>query len=242
MPLRDHFRPPLEDLRPWSSIHGGWPMVIVQQLNEFLPPQFLIEPQVYLGSPIEIDVAGFDTEFGTTANDSGSENGGVATAVATWAEPTLAIETEQADTDEYEVRIYDVEGGPKRLVAVIEIVSPANKDRPRNRNQFTAKCADLLYQGVSVSIVDLVTTHHFNLYEELLRLLGKEDPALGTSAPSIYAVACRWRFRRRLEVWHYPLAIDQPLPKLPLWLQERLVAPLDLEASYEKTCRDLRIA
>jgi hypothetical protein len=34
----------------------------------------------------------------------------------------------------------------------------------------------------------------------------------------------------------------QPLPCLPLWLTEDLAVPLDLEASYEQTCRDLRIA
>jgi hypothetical protein len=28
---------------------------------------------------------------------------------------------------------------------------------------------------------------------------------------------------------------------LPLWLSEELAVPLDLEASYEQTCRDLRI-
>jgi hypothetical protein len=31
------------------------------------------------------------------------------------------------------------------------------------------------------------------------------------------------------------------LPTLPLWLTEDFAIPLDLEASYEQTCRDLRI-
>jgi hypothetical protein len=35
-------------------------------------------------------------------------------------------------------------------VAAIEIVSPANKDRPEHRRKFVAKCAALLQQGVSV--------------------------------------------------------------------------------------------
>jgi hypothetical protein len=41
------------------------------------------------------------------------------------------------DYDEYEVRIYDVKRG-RRMVAAIEIVSPANKDRPEHRNVFLA--------------------------------------------------------------------------------------------------------
>lgn len=32
MPLRDHFRPPVENRHSWDELHGGWPMVIVQQL------------------------------------------------------------------------------------------------------------------------------------------------------------------------------------------------------------------
>jgi hypothetical protein len=34
----------------------------------------------------------------------------------------------------------------------------------------------------------------------------------------------------------------RPFHSLPLWLAEDLAIPLDLEASYEQTCRDLRIA
>lgn len=160
------------------------------------------------------------------------------------AEPTLAVETQLADFDQYEVRVYNVRHG-RRLVAAIEIISPGNKDRAENRNQFTAKCAVLLRQGVSLVVVDLVTVRNSNLYYELLQLIGERDPALNDRPPATYAAACRWRLRgkgRWLEVWNHPLALGLPLPCLPLWLTEHLAVPLDLEASYEKTCSDLRIA
>ena len=38
MPLRDHFRPPVDNVASWEELRGGWPMVIVQQLNQTLPP------------------------------------------------------------------------------------------------------------------------------------------------------------------------------------------------------------
>jgi hypothetical protein len=44
-----------------------------------------------------------------------------------------------------------------------------------------------------------------------------------------------------LETWNHPLTVGLPLPILPLWLTDDLAIPLDLEASYEQTCRDLRI-
>ena len=39
MPLRDHFRPPLDDSRSWDELHGAWPTVIVMALNRNLPPR-----------------------------------------------------------------------------------------------------------------------------------------------------------------------------------------------------------
>jgi len=88
------------------------------------------------------------------------------------AEPTLRVETDIPD----EVRIYDRERG-RRLVAAIELVSPANKDRRETRRAFVAKCAFLLQQQVSVIIVDVVTVREFNLYAELLAFLGERPIA-----------------------------------------------------------------
>ena len=124
---------------------------------------------------MEIDVAAFEKDD-APPNWLSERNGGVATA--TWAAPpSLAVETDLPDYDEYEVRIFDAMRG-RQLVAAIEIVSPANKDRPETRNAFVAKCAALLQKGVAVSIVDLVTVRHFNLYAELLAFIGRDDPML----------------------------------------------------------------
>jgi len=47
---------------------------------------------------------------------------------------------------------------------------------------------------------------------------------------------------RFLETWSHPLRLGRPLPTLPLWLASDFAVPLDLETSYEETCRVLRIA
>ena len=130
------------------------------------------------------------------------------------------------------------------MVAVIEIVSPGNKDRPETRNAFVGKCAALLQKGVAVSIVDLVTIRQFNLYAELMAFLGRSDPTIGAEPPAVYAASCRWirrGDRATLETWSHTLAVGQPLPTLPLWLTDVRVVPLDLEQCYEKTCEDLDI-
>src|SRR5947209_19721704 len=106
------------------------------------------------------------------------------------AAASLYKETELPDFDEYKVRIYDAKRG-RQLVAAVEIVSPANKDRPEHRNVFVGKCAALLQKGVAVSVVDLVTVRHFNLYAELLAFIGHDDPTLGAAPPPLYAASCR---------------------------------------------------
>ena len=243
MPLRDHFRPPLADTASWEELHGGWPMVIVQQLRTILPPGYVAGPKVHAGAQIEIDVAAYERTAGPDPSAAGEQSGGVATAA--WvAEPVVRVETELPEYDEYEVRVYDATRG-RRLVAAVELVSPANKDRPEKRNAFVGKCAALLRNGVAVSIVDLVTIRQFNLYAELMAFVGHPDPTMSVDRPHLYAASCRWVCREPkslLQSWSHPLALGQPLPELPLWLADALVVPLDLEESYERTCRDLWIA
>ncbi len=246
MPLRDHFRPPFSEVRSWEEVHGQWPAVIVQHLGKALPSEYVAGPHVHLGPEVEIDVATFEAQSRHAAGTSylPPDDGGVATAVWAPAEPTLVVETELADVDEYEVRVYDTRRG-RSLVAAIELISPSNKDRPEHRSQFTSKCAMLLRQGVSLVLVDVVTVRNVNLYADLLKLIDRSDRSLGTRPLATYAVACRWRPRGRsgwLETWYHELQPGLPLPCLPLWLTEHLAIPLDLEASYEQTCRDLRIA
>ena len=47
--------------------------------------------------------------------------------------------------------------------------------------------------------------------------------------------------RRRMDNWYHPLAIGQTLPTLAIWLPETWAIALDLESSYEETCRTLRM-
>lgn len=244
MPLRDHFRPPLDTVASWEGFHGGWPMVIVQHLRKTLPPGYTAEPRVHSGSQVEIDVAAYEKDGPPSAGGASVGNGGTATAVWTATTPSIAVETTLPDYDEYGVRVYDARRG-RHLVAAVEIVSPANKDRFEHRNVFVAKWAALLQKGVAVSIVDLVTVRQFNLYTELLAFIGHADPTLGAEPPHTYAAACRWVTKGKrtlLEAWSHVLAPGQPLPTLPLWLSDENVIPLDLEESYEQTCRDLWIS
>jgi hypothetical protein len=238
MPLRDHFRPPVDDLRPWEALHATWPVMIVAALRPRLPKRYYALPRVHSGMSAEIDVSTYEREendsFEGGANGSG---GGVAAAVWAPARPRLHVATSLPAQDLYEVEIYDRKRH-SRLVAAVEIVSPGNKDRPEARSAFATKCAALLKDRVSVIIVDVVTTRSKSLYEELLTLIGHSD-AEAAGPEGLYSVACRvtksaneWAF----ETWPQPLEVGRPLPIMPLWLADNLAVPLELESTYEQSC------
>jgi hypothetical protein len=244
MPLRDHFHPRVSKRSSWEGFHGLWPGIIVQQLAPQLPDAFVAEPRVHLGNYYEIDVCTFEQEEdrAPTLNSARESSGGLATAAQAPPAPTLTVDAEFPEQYTYEVLVFDLER-ERRLVAAVGIVSPANKDRPESRQLFVAKCFNLLRQDVYVSLIDIVTIRQFNLYTELLALLRRSDPTF-SPPPPIYAVTCRKRQvgrQTKLDTWSLPLAIGRPLPSLPVWLSETQTVSLDLEASYEETCRVLRI-
>jgi len=232
-------------MRHWESFHATWPVMIVALLRRKLPRRYFAEPRVHLGSSAETDVATYENEGdGVLAAGNGNDRGGgIATAVWAPSRPTLAVPTDLPAQDGYEVLVYD-EKRHSRLVAAVEIVSPAIKDRPEHIHAFVSKCAGLLRERVSVVIVDVVTTRTQNLYGELLDLIGQSDPSLNPKPPPLYAAACRLTKRENewmLEAWAQSLDLGRPLPTVPLWLADDLAVPLELNESYEQSCSILNL-
>ncbi len=245
MPLRDHFDASADDTATWQELHAMWPAMIVLHLTRILPKGYVAAPRVHIGKEMEIDLAALERPgagpTGRRADKNG--NGGGATAVVAPPVPTVEFDSAWPDQDTFETRVYETSRG-RRLVAAIELVSPANKDRPDNRRAFVTKCAALLQNGVSVSIVDLVTSCEFNLGTDLMELIRRSDPIFSPDPPPIYTVTCRARTqdrRTKVAVWANHLAVGKELPALPIWLTEELSVILDLETSYEETCRVLQV-
>jgi hypothetical protein len=191
---------------------------------------------VKLGVDVEADVGTLE-QSGQAASEEG---GGVATAVWAPPRPTLSVAVDFNRLDVFEVQVHR-EGGLE-MVAAIELVSPRNKDRPTARRHFAAKCAAYLQAGVSVIVVDVVTSRRENLYAALLEQLGLAPDA--NEAGDLYAVACRSAppdEPSRLETWVAPLAMGSAMPTLPLWLEADFAVPLPLERSYEATFVELRV-
>jgi hypothetical protein len=236
MPLLDHFHDPLFSAYPWESFHAMWASEIVGWLNKRLSRRYFATMYTHLGPEVAADVAEFERD--PTPDDeppNGTGNGGV--AVETWAPPTTALAMPAVFPDDLEVRVHDAERDAK-IVAVVELVSPGNKDRPETRRAFAAKCAAYLQRGIGLVTVDIVTSRQFNLHNELVRLLGLSEPFLMAEEATSYAVAYRPARRgdvNQIDLWPVPLAVGGALPLMPLALRGRRAVPLDLDATYTET-------
>src|SRR5262245_38548054 len=149
MPLLDHFHAPLKKRRYWASFHHAWATLMAQQLNrDVLPRQYVAEPHIKLGVEIESDLGTFEDD-----RDEGGEAAAGGAAVYAPPRPPLTLPLDFAGIDVFEVQVRD-EDSPGDVVGVIELVSPANQDRPSHRQAFTVKCASYLQSGVAVIVVD----------------------------------------------------------------------------------------
>jgi hypothetical protein len=237
MPLQDHFRPPLSVRCPWTGFHSTWANTICDELNDsLLPPRFHAIPNVQLsGTSVEIDVATLREDgWQVPTNGPGS-----------WVPPAAGgtATIDFTGLDLFEVQVIYESGGPQ-LVAAIELLSPANKDRPANRRLFATKCASYLEDGASALIVDIVTERHGSSHADLLDLLDVRTSPAWNSPTGLSAVAYRARRENahtNIDWWTEVLTLGECLPKMPLWIGIDVQVPIDLEATYKRTFERLRM-
>jgi Protein of unknown function (DUF4058) len=241
MGLRDHFRPPLHPVHHWESFHSNWATRIADALNEaWLPREYLAEEHTHAGTQLEIDVATFEHAGAATVARISPPSADA--APPEWHPPPPRHQVALAVPDSFEVRVLSDTGGAT-LVGVIELVSPANKDRLEQRKAFATKCAGFLHQGVSVVIIDVVTTRTANLHNQIVAQIGAESARLPDNV-HLYGAAYRPVVREgvtQADVWCVPCAIGEPLPMLPLRLRGDLFVPVDFESTYQEACRRRRI-
>ena len=244
MPLLDHFHPPLQLRYPWDSLHSGWATRIADVLNEqWLSAEFVAAEHTHAGSGLEIDVATFERP---AAGPPPPPNGaGTATLPPrVFAPPAPAHAMPGVFPDTFEVRVFNTTAG-LTLVGVIELISPANKDRADERRAFATQCAGYLHQGVSLVLIDVVTNRRANLHNEIVRVLQGPAGCLLPDEVTLYAAAYRpvnREERPEIDLWPVACAVGRPLPTLPLRLTGDLFVPVDFESTYQETCRKRRLA
>ena len=91
-------------------------------------------------------------------------------------------------------------------------------------------------------MIDIVNESQADLHTDLINALG--NPSKERDKSSLYAASYHPVERekeRTLDLWYQSLNLGKPLPTLPLWLKGDLFLNIDLEETYQQTCRGLRI-
>jgi hypothetical protein len=242
MPLRDHFRPPVSQLLPWPTLHAGWAASLVENLNaRWLPAGFVAGERSFSSKHPEIDIA--TCEMPSIIQPAGGNGAATATAAAVYAVPepdhTAMLRDEVLPSTD--ILIHDQY---RTLVAVIELVSPSNKHRPRERSTFAAKIGSYLMSGVCVVLLDVVTAKRFNLHDSVCQILELADSMQMPGRPPTYAASYRPKTTDgdlAVDIWTRELVVGEPVPTMPLRLTGDTFVPLELEETYTDACRKRKL-
>jgi hypothetical protein len=212
-------------------------------LNQrWLTRDFIALEHTHVGPHVEIDVGTYEQSTPSIDPTRNNGGGGVATLPAVYAPPQALVAIPAVFPDRFEVRVFNRRDG-RQLVGAVELVSPSNKDRDEERQAFVAKCANYLQQGVSLVVIDIVTTRHANLHNELLHFLNSPAGMLAEE-DHLYAAAYRPVLRgekAQIDVWAERCSVGAALPTMPLRLTGDLFVPVEFEATYLETCRQRRL-
>jgi hypothetical protein len=128
-----------------------------------------------------------------------------------------------------------------RLVALLEIVSPANKDRARHVEDFAAKAVDALDVGVHLLVVDLFPpgAHDpFGMHGAICQRLEQSDEPYDLPADEPLTLAA-YAAGPRVEVYLEHLAPGAVLPEMPLFLRPDRYVNVPLEPTYQAAYRGM---
>src|SRR5262245_7004090 len=145
MPIHDWTRVEAGD---FHHFHQRWVVAISDALNGgLLPPSYMAMVEQVTGRPIP-DVVTLQAR----EPEPGLE-GGIAVATAP-PSARLIARIERVNYAKRADRVV-IRHGRGKVVAIIEIVSPGNKESRHAIRSFVEKAADILNQGVHLLVVDL---------------------------------------------------------------------------------------
>jgi hypothetical protein len=224
MPIHDWTRAEAGD---FHHFHQTWIPLLAAALNSGgLPPGFMALAEQVTGRPIP-DVVTLQSRL---------PMGGVAVAPAPAPSARVIQKFERINYAKRADRVV-IRHGRGRVVAIIEIVSPGNKESRHAIRSFVEKAADILNQGVHLVVVDLFPPSPRDpqgIHKAISDEFGDEpfdflsDKPLtvvsyvGGDLPTAYVES---------------VGVGDRLPAIPLFLTEYDYVPCPLDATYDEAWR-----
>jgi Protein of unknown function (DUF4058) len=221
MPIHDWTRVEAGD---FHDFHQCWVVAIRNALNAgLLPVGYMAMAEQVTGRPIP------DVVTLQAYEPKGGPEGGIAIATAP---PTarLIAKIQSVNYAKRADRVVIRRGRGK--VAIIEILSPGNKESRAALQSFVEKAADIVFQGVNLLVVDLFPPTprdpqgiHKAIWDEFDDEPFEAPPGksltvasyIGGDLPTAYVDS---------------VGLGDPLPSSPIFLSETRYIPAPLEATY----------
>jgi hypothetical protein len=233
-------RPAFPGMDPWLEHPDLWPDVhnsLITAMRDTLAP--LVRPRYFVGvesrttvlTGLDVDLI-YRPDVAIRAVDLAAPKHGPSTAVLelVQAEPVEVIVPIDDEIEETYLAIKDVPG--RKLVTVIEVLSPTNKKTKDARTEYLQKRHDWIRSGVSLVEIDLLRA-------------GEPMPLKNPPSPSDYRILiCRARQRRNAAVYAFSWRV--PIPTIPIPLspgdpEPRLDVNSVLHALIDRASYDLVI-
>jgi hypothetical protein len=226
MPIHDWTRLEAGD---FHHFHQRWIQDLAAALNRgLLPSDYMALSDQVTARPIP------DVVTLRSRRPNGTGDGGTGGGIAVATSPPSARVIARFERINYARRADRVVIRHRRgrVVAIIEIVSPGNKDSRNALRMFVEKAGDILNQGINLLVVDLFPPSprdpqgiHKAIWDEFgdepFALPDDQDRAvasyLGGDLPTAYVE---------------PLGVGDRLPSLPIFLSDAYYVPAPLEETY----------
>lgn len=223
----------------FHSFHLAWVSEINKALNDgLLPDGYYALAEQHFGYAIA-DVLTLRGRTEAEPRPIRSDTGGTALAEAPPSVRCRQTVEPAARARRRTLTIRHVSG--HYLVAVIEVVSPANKDRVRSLDEFVAKAVDAIDHGVHLLLVDLFPPGRNDpngMHDLIRRTLEESDERyeLPCDEPlTLASYAAGWP----VEIYLEHVRVGARLPQMPLFLQPDRYINVPLEPTYLSAYRGM---
>jgi hypothetical protein len=232
MPLHDWAR---VDAATFHAFHTAWITHLSEALNDgVLPGEFYALPEQWAGQSIA-DVLTLQSPHDEPR--SAGEEGGVAVVECPPQVGRKLISSASLKGSPRTLAVRHTSG--HRIVAFLEIVSPANKDRASHVANFADKFEAALWKGVHAMLIDVLPpgAHdphgmHAAVWDRFV-----DEPYCLPSAARLSLSS--YVAGPRAEAYVEHLTTQVPLPQMPLFLSADRYVNVPLEATYMAAFRGL---
>lgn len=222
----------------FHHFHASWITHLTEALNrDLLPTGFFAMQEQHAGNivPDVLTLTSPEWTDAGTATGNRVPAGGLALAEAP-PHVSLRVGLNPEDTYRLRRRTISIRQEPdNRIVAMIEIISPGNKEGAKHLKSFVNKSVDAMRSGIHLLIVDLFPPNAANPH----RIHGAIWDDSFEQPPDRPLTLVSYIADDEPEAFVEPIQVGQRLPDMPVFLDPSWYVNVPLEATYEMAWQGL---